>query len=104
MFEVKSFELVTNEGKRNVKNCNAIRSQMFDKIVEVLNDAGFEAVKAANGEIAIATVVDSTVGDTYYTRLAVSLSNKALDSKTERKAQAKTEAPAVEVPTLFDAE
>ena len=104
MFEVKRFELVTNEGKRNVKNCNAIRSQMFDKIIDILNENGFNAVKAANGEIAIETVTDSTTGDLYYTRLAVSLSNKALDSKVERKAKAKVETEEVEVPALFDAE
>lgn len=98
--EIKSFELVTNEGKRNVKNCNAIRSQMFDKLIDILGDAGFEATKAANGDIAITTCIDSTTGDTYYTRLAVSLSNKALDAKVEKKVKEKVE-ETVEIPELF---
>lgn len=98
--EIKTLELVKADGKRNVKLCNGIRSQMFDKIGSVLTDAGFEVVTAANGELAIKTAVDAASGDVYYTRLAVSFSAKDLDTKIERKAKAK-ETVEVEVPDLF---
>ena len=96
--EIKEFSL-TKEGKRNVKVCNAIRSEMYDKIKEILTDNGFEVSDAANGDIAIATAVDGATGEMYFTRLAVSFSNKALDAKVERKVKEKVEE---EVPTLFD--
>lgn len=99
--EIKSIELTTAEGtKRNVKVCNAIRSQMFDHVRQVLTDAGLDVVVAANGDIAIRTCTDSTTGDTYFTRLSVSFSAKPLDAKIERKAKPKTE-DEPEIPSLF---
>ena len=99
--EIKSIELTTAEGtKRNVKVCNAIRSQMFDHVRQVLADAGLDVVVAANGDIAIRTCIDSTTGDTYFTRLSVSFSAKPLDAKIERKAKPKTE-DEPEIPSLF---
>lgn len=99
--EIKSIELTTAEGtKRNVKVCNAIRSQMFDHVRQVLADAGLDVVVAANGDIAIRTCTDSTTGDTYFTRLSVSFSAKPLDAKIERKAKSKTE-DEPEIPSLF---
>lgn len=99
--EIKSIELTTAEGtKRNVKVCNAIRSQMFDHVRQVLADAGLDVVVAANGDIAIRTCTDSTTGDTYFTRLSVSFSAKPLDAKIERKAKQKTE-DEPEIPSLF---
>ena len=102
MFEVKNVAMVTEDGKRKVKVCNGIRSQMYDKIVEILNAEGFAAEKAANGDIAFPVVVDEVTGDTYFIRLAVSLSNKALDSKPAAKAKAKEKTEEVEVPNLFE--
>lgn len=99
--EIKTLELVKADGKRNVKMANAVRKQMFDKITTVLTDAGFDVAVAANGEIAIKTAIDGHTGDTYYTRLAVSLSAKDLDAKIERKVKAK-ETVEVEVPNLFE--
>lgn len=99
MFNIKAIELVNAEGKRNVKVCNHVRTSMFDKIAEILTNEGFEVVKAANGELAIKTAVDAASGEVYYTRLAVSLSNKPLDSKIVKKQKEKVE---VEVPNLFD--
>lgn len=99
--EIKSIELTTAEGtKRNVKVCNAIRSQMFDHICRVLADAGLDVTVAANGDIAVRTCTDSTTGDTYFTRLSVSFSAKPLDAKIERKAKPKTE-DEPEIPSLF---
>lgn len=99
--EIKSIELTTAEGtKRNVKVCNAIRSQMFDHVHQVLADAGLDVTVAANGDIAIRTCTDSTTGDTYFTRLSVSFSAKPLDAKIERKAKPKTENEP-EIPSLF---
>ena len=103
MFTIKSVALTNAEGKRQVKTANSIRSQMIDKITEILVDAGFDVCKAASGELAIKTCVDSTTGNTFYTRLAVTLSDKDLDAKTERKAKVKT-AETVVVPDLFSDE
>jgi hypothetical protein len=99
MFNVKEFEL-TNNGKRNVFNCNAIRNQMYNKIMEVVSNAGFEVKKAANGDIAIPTAIDAATGEVYYTRLAVSFSSKDLESKTERKPKEKETVNTA--PVLFD--
>lgn len=99
MAELKTFALTTEEGKRSVKNCNALRAQMYARIREVLADAGFDSLEAANGDIAIPTCIDEVTGETYYTRLAVSFSAKPLDSKVARKAPA---AEPVELPQLFD--
>lgn len=99
--EIKTFELTTAAGKRNVKLANHFRKTMYDKIASVLKDAGFEVVVAANGELAIPTAQDATSGDIFYTRLGVSFTNKALDSKVERKVK---EVAEVELPDLFDAE
>lgn len=100
--EIKAIAMVTEEGKRNVKVCNQVRTQMYEKIMSVLSDAGLDVVKAANGDIAIKTCVDASTEEVYYTRLAVSLSNKALESKVEKKSKPKAED--VVVPNLFDAE
>lgn len=97
--EIKSFELTNAEGKRNTILANGLRKQMIEKTVSVLTDAGLEAVIAANGDIAIATCVDATTGDTYYFRLAPSLSAKDLDSKVAKKTATKKEP--VEIPSLF---
>lgn len=98
--ELRTFEMVNAEGKRNVKLCNQMRLQAYDKIMELLVDAGLKPVKAANGDLSFPLAIDANSGDTYYIRLAVSLSNKPLDSKIEKKAKAKVED--VEVPQLFD--
>lgn len=100
MMEVKTVQMVTDEGKRNVKVANGLRAQAYDKVMEILRDAGFDAVKAANGDVAFPLVRDESTDELYYIRLAVSLSNKPLESKIEKKAKAKTED--VEVPNLFD--
>lgn len=96
--EIKAMELI-KDGKRNVKLCNGIRTQMFNKIKEVLEDNGFDVTVAANGELAIATAIDANTEATYYTRLAVSFTDKALDSKIVKKAKEK--APDVEIPNIF---
>lgn len=98
--ELRTFEMVNAEGKRNVKLCNQMRSQAYDKVMELLADAGLEPVKAANGDLSFPLAIDANSGDTYYIRLAVSLSNKPLEAKVEKKAKAKVED--VEVPQLFD--
>ena len=98
--ELRTFEMVNAEGKRNVKLCNQMRSQAYDKVMELLVDAGLEPVKAANGDLSFPLAIDANSGDTYYIRLAVSLSNKPLEAKVEKKAKAKAED--VEVPQLFD--
>lgn len=100
MFEVKEFELSTVEGKRNVRICNGIRSQLYDKVVELLEDAGFDVTEAANKDIAFPVAVDANTNETYYVRLALSLSSKPLDSKVVKKAKAKTDE--VEIPVLFE--
>lgn len=98
--ELRTFEMVNAEGKRNVKLCNQMRSQAYDKVMELLADAGLEPVKAANGDLSFPLAIDANSGDTYYIRLAVSLSNKPLEAKVEKKTKAKVED--VEVPQLFD--
>ena len=98
-FEIKSVEMTTAEGKRNTVVCNGIRTQAYNKVMSVLQDAGFDAVRAANGDIAIALVTDTNSGETYYLRLAVSLSAKALDSTVAKKPAAKKDP--VEVPSIF---
>lgn len=100
MMEVKTVQMVTDEGKRNVKVANGLRAQAYEKVMEILRDAGFDAVKAANGDVAFPLVRDAATDELYYIRLAVSLSNKPLESKVEKKAKAK--ADDVEVPNLFD--
>lgn len=97
--ELKIFEMVNAEGKRNVKLCNQMRAQAYDKVMELLADAGLEPVRAANGDLSFPLAIDANSGDTYYIRLAISLSNKPLDSKIEKKAKAKE--PEIEVPDLF---
>lgn len=99
-YEVKSIALTKEDGKRNTAVCNSIRAQAYDKVMEVLGAAGFDPVRAANGDIAIALVTDSVSGETYNLRLTVSLSSKALDSKLVKKTTAKKDA--VELPILFD--
>lgn len=99
MMEIKTVAMVNEEGRRNVKIANGLRTQAYEKIMEILCDAGFDATKAANGDIAFPLVQDESTGDIYYIRLAVSLSNKALESKVVKKAKAKTDD--VEIPTLF---
>lgn len=96
-FEMKELELVKN-GKRQVKLCNGIRSQVFDKVKEILIDNGFDAVVAANGDIALPIAVDAETGKTFYFRLAASFTNKDLDSKIEKKPVEKKE---VDIPNLF---
>lgn len=102
-FNVQVVEMVKEDGKRNVKMANALRAQALDKVIAVLNDAGFEAGKAANGDIYFPLVEDANTGAIYNIRLALSLSDKAIDAKVERKAKAKT-TEEVAVPALFDAE
>ena len=96
--EIKTMELI-KDGKRNVKLCNGIRTQMFGKIKEVLENEGFEVTVAANGELAITTAIDASTEATYYTRLAVSFTDKPLDTKIVKKAKEK--APEVEIPNIF---
>ena len=99
IYEVKAVEMV-KDGKRNVKVANLIRANAFDKVIEVLKAAGFAADKAANGDIYFPLVTDKESGEVYNLRLAVSLSNKDVDTKIVRKGKAKV-AEAVEVPDLF---
>lgn len=99
-YEVKSIALTKEDGKRNTAVCNGIRAQGYAKIMDVLTDAGFEPVRAANNDIAIPLCVDSVSGETFYLRLAVSFSAKDLDSKLTKKPAAKKEP--VEVPALFE--
>ena len=100
MMEVKTVQMVTDEGKRNVKVANGLRAQAYAKVVDILRDAGFDATKAANGDIACPLIKDAATNEIYYLRLAVSLSNKPLEAKVEKKTKAKVED--VEVPQLFD--
>lgn len=97
-FEIKELEL-TNNGKRNTVLCNGLRAQGYNKVMEVLTDAGFDAVRAANGDIAVPICVDAATGETFYLRLTVSFSAKDLDSKVAKKPAAKKEP--VEIPSIF---
>ena len=99
-FEIREFALTKEDGKRNTAMCNGLRKQGYDKVMSVLADAGFEPVRAANGDIAIGLAKDSTTGETFYLRLAVSFSAKGLDSKIAKKTAAKKEP--VEIPALFE--
>lgn len=96
--EIKTFGLV-KDGKRQVKVCNAIRTQMYERIADILADEGFEVVNAANGDLAIATAYDAESGNMFYTRLSVSFTDKPLDSKLVKKVKEKAEEP--EIPYLF---
>lgn len=98
-FEIREFALTKEDGKRDTAMCNGLRKQGYDKVMSVLADAGFEPVRAANGDLSIPLVQDSTTGDVFYLRLAVSLSNKPLDSKLVKKSIAKKEP--LEIPQLF---
>ena len=98
-YELKQIALTKEDGKRNTAVCNGLRAQGYDKVMEVLAGAGFEPVRAANGDISIPLVQDSTTGDIFYLRLAVSLSNKPLDSKVAKKPATRKEP--VEIPQLF---
>ena len=98
-YEVKAVEMV-KDGKRNVKVANLVRANAFEKVIEVLKGAGFDAAKAANGDIYFPLVMDKESGEVYNLRLAVSLSSKDVDVKVVRKGKAKVSAP-VEVPDLF---
>jgi hypothetical protein len=99
VYEVKAVEMV-KDGKRNVKVANMVRASAFDKVIEVLKAAGFEAGKAANGDIYFPLVTDKESGEVYNLRLAVSLSSKDIDTKAVRKGKVKVADP-VEVPDLF---
>ena len=99
VYEVKAVEMV-KDGKRNVKVANMVRASAFDKVIEVLKAAGFDAGKAANGDIYFPLVTDKESGEVYNLRLAVSLSSKDIDTKAVRKGKAKVADP-VEVPDLF---
>ena len=99
VYEVKAVEMV-KDGKRNVKVANMVRASAFDKVIEVLKTAGFDAGKAANGDIYFPLVTDKESGEVYNLRLAVSLSSKDIDTKAVRKGKAKVADP-VEVPDLF---
>lgn len=96
--EIKTMELI-KDGKRNVKLCNGIRAQMFNKVKEVLEAEGFEVEVAANGELAIKTAIDASTEATYFTRLAVSFTDKPLDTKAVKKVKEK--APEVAIPDIF---
>lgn len=98
-FELKQIALTKEDGKRNTAVCNGLRAQGYDKVMAVLAEAGFEPVRAANGDIAVPVCIDSVSGDTFYLRLAVSFSAKDLDSKLTKKPAAKKEP--VEIPQLF---
>ena len=98
---MNAYPLTKENGSRNVKVCNHFRKEMFEAMMELLTSNGFAPVVAANGDIAIPTCVDETTGETYYTRLSVSFSNKPLEHKVERKPST-TKAPvADELPSLF---
>lgn len=97
-YEVKTVEMI-KDGKRNVKVANAMRAQAFEKVIDVLNEAGFAAAKAANGDIYFPLVEDAETGVIYNFRLSASLSDKAVDAKVVRKAKPATEE--VELPELF---
>lgn len=99
MYTVKTFEL-TKDGKRNTKLCNHLRAQMFDKVREAIESAGFETTVAANKDLAIPVAVDSTTGETYYARIALTFSSKELDSKPAARAK-KTEKVEEVLPDLF---
>ena len=72
---------------------------MVEKLLSVLSEQGFDACVAANGDIAIATAIDEETGATFYTRLAVSFSDKDLESKPAPK-KAPVKEPVV-IPELF---
>ena len=99
---MKNFPLTKDNGTRNVKLCNSFRKEMFAALMELLETNGYAPVVAANGDIAIPTCVDETTGDTYYTRLSVSFSNKPLEHKVERATRKVAEPETL--PSLFDAE
>ena len=96
--EIRTMELI-KDGKRNVKLCNGIRAQMFNKVKEVLEAEGCQVAVAANGELAIKTAIDASTEATYFTRLAVSFTDKPLDTKIVKKATEK--APEVAIPDIF---
>ena len=98
-YEVQTVEMV-KEGKRNVKVANGLRAQAFEKVIAILCEAGFEAGKAANGDIYFPLVEDAETGAIYNFRLSASLSDKPVDAKTVRKTAPKTKEP-VELPELF---
>ena len=98
-YELKQIALTKEDGKRNTAVCNGLRAQGYDKVMALLADAGFEPVRAANGDIAIGLAQDTVTGETFYLRLAVSFSSKDLDSKIAKKPAAKKEP--VEIPQLF---
>lgn len=98
-FELRPIALTKEDGKRNTAVCNGLRAQGYDKVMTLLAEAGFEPVRAANGDIAVPMCIDSVSGDTFYLRLAVSFSAKDLDSKLTKKPAAKKEP--VEIPQLF---
>ena len=98
-YELKQIALTKEDGKRNTAVCNGLRAQGYDKVMALLAEAGFEPVRAANGDVAIPMCIDSVSGETFYLRLAVSFSSKDLDSKIAKKPAAKKEP--VEIPQLF---
>lgn len=99
--EIKTFALTNEKGNRNPKVCNGIRKQMVDKIIEILEASDFEVETAANGDVAIKTAIDINTGNAFYTRLAITFSDKELNSKVVAK---KKVADPVEIPDLFAAE
>lgn len=101
--ELKTLKLTNEKGHRATKVCNGIKAQMQAKIKEVLEAAGFDVAVTATNELAIATAIDEATGETYYTRVATTLTAKDLNEKPERKGKAKVETAEAEevVPQLF---
>ena len=56
MFELKNVKMTTGEGKRNVRFANAIRKQMVGKIVEAIENAGFDVSLAATGILEVLAI------------------------------------------------
>ena len=102
MFNVKTLPLTNDKGNRAVAVTNQVRAQMKDKIMAILSEAGFDVCVAANGDIAFPTAIDSATGKTYYTRLAMSFTDRDLDSVTAKRTQ--KAAPATVVSLFADEE
>lgn len=103
--ELKVIEFTNANGNVSVKARDKVRNQIYDKVLEVLRDAGVfaDVVTTATKGIAIPLGINGATNDTIYAHLDLSVSTKSPDykpAKSKGKAKAK-QVPEVEVPDLF---
>lgn len=97
-----TIQFTNKKGNASAKVRKHIKDSVVAKIVQAFEAAGLESVVNADGGLSIAVAQDAATGNTIFTHLEFTVSDRDPAVKTAKsKKKTKVAAPEVELPDIF---